>query len=437
VITQRGWAVIAAGLATFAVALFTLSLLFFVIAIIVLAVTTTEIVAFSLRTWRFRPSWFVATRLDPRERIGSGGVAICSITLTHLGPRGFWAEVYDTVPASFDLVGGSPRIQSWWRPGATITLAYAARPTIRGVYAIGPTVVVAHDPMGLAFRVTVVPTRLPVTVAPPFPSTRVTQLGRRLPSRISGSTLLRRRGYGTEFRSLRPYGPGDDVRSIAWKRSTPEQLIVRESEQETREEFVVLLDAGAAMGSGPAGATAFDHAADATGLLSSYVAHREDRLGLLVHSDRMLEWIPPGRGARHALTVAHALARVRPVAGTFDVGSALRFLATRLRGRAQVLAFTALNTPLASFPRDHAEFATHGHRLHLFVPRIPALYPPPSGPLATAAVDVAARIEEARATVALTTVRRRGIPTFLYDQSGATARLLTVYSRLRAWGVAW
>jgi uncharacterized protein (DUF58 family) len=435
-ITQRGWAVIAAGLTTFAVALFTLNLLFFVLAILVIAVTTTEIVAFSLRTWRFRPEWIASVRRDPRERIGSNGVAIFAIALTNVGPRGFWAEVYDTVPASFAVVRGSPRIQSWWARGATLTLAYAIRPSYRGVYAVGPTVVVAHDPMGLAFRVTVAPTRLSVTVAPPFPTTRVTQLGRRLPSRISGSTLLRRRGYGTEFRSLRPYGPGDDVRSIAWKRSTPEQLIVRESEQETREEFVVVLDASAAMASGPAGATAFDHAADATGLLSSYVAHREDRLGLLVHSDRRVEWIPPGRGARHALTVAHALARVRPGDGTFDIGGALRFLATRLRGRAQ-LAFTSLNTPLESFPRDHAEFATHGHRLHLFVPRIPSLYASPPGPLGTAAVAVATRIEDARATVALTTVRRRGIPTFLYDRTGATARLLTVYSRLRAWGVAW
>ncbi|MCI4351552.1 MAG: DUF58 domain-containing protein [Thermoplasmata archaeon] len=436
-ITQRGWAVIAAGLATFAVALFTLNLLIFLIAIIVVAVAATEIVTFSLTTWKFQPSWFVPSRIDPRERIGSGGIGIFAITLTHVGPRGFWAEVYDTVPASFDVVDGAPRLQSWWARGASMTLAYAVRPTFRGVYAVGPTIVVAHDPMGLAFRVTVLPTRLTVTVAPPFPTTRVTQLGHRMPNRISGSTLLRRRGFGTEFRSLRPYGPGDDVRSIAWKRSTPEQLIVRESEQESREEFVVVLDAGAAMGSGPAGATAFDHATDAAGLLSSYVAHREDRLGLLVYSDQKVEWIPPGRGARHALTVAHSLTRVHPAPGTFDIGGALRFLATRLRGRAQVLAFTALNTPLTNFPRDHAEFATHGHRLHLFVPRIPGLYPAPTGSLSTAAVDLATRIEEARATVALTTVRRRGVPTFLYDQSGATARLLTVYSRLRAWGVAW
>jgi uncharacterized protein (DUF58 family) len=436
-ITQRGWAIIAAGLASLAVALFTLNLLFFVIAIIVLAISISEILLFSLRTLRFRPTLFAASRLDPRDRIGSSGVAIYTLTLTHLGRRGFWAEVYDTVPASFELLSGSPRIQTWWEPGTSLTIAYAVRPTFRGVFAVGPTVIVAHDPMGLAFRVTVVETRLPVTVAPPFPSTRVSQLGHQLTTRIHGSTMLRRRGFGTEFRSLRPYGPGDDVRSIAWKRSTPEELIVRESEQESREQFVVVLDASAAMASGPPGATAFDHAADAAGLLMSFVAHREDRLGLLVHSDHVVTWIPPGRGARHALSVAHALARVRPGPARFDAGAALRFLGTRVRGRAQVLAFTALNEPLASFPRDHAEFATHGHRLHLFVPRIPALYPAPEGRLARAAVSEATRMEEARATVALTTVRRRGIPTFLYDQRGATTRLLTVYSRLRAWGVAW
>ncbi|HZY71227.1 MAG TPA: DUF58 domain-containing protein [Thermoplasmata archaeon] len=436
-LTRRGWAAVATSLFTLVLGVFSLNLLVLVIGVAALTVVATETVGFAVGTWRFTAAPFTLHRAETSERVGTGATVVVGLELEHRRRRAFWAEVFDTVPESFDLVGGSPRLRLWWDPGATIRLAYAYRPTLRGVFRLGPVIVVAHDPMGFAFRVAVVGVPLSVAIAPAFPTTRLGLVGERLATRAFGATALRRRGFGTEFRALRPYEPGDDIRSIAWKRSTPDELIVRENEQESREDFVVLLDAGPSMAAGPAGATALDHAADAAGLLAGHVARREDRLGLLVYADGPIAWIPPGRGSRHALTVAQELARTAPRASRFDLSGALAFLRLRLGRRAHILTFSALETRLNRLPADHAQLTSRGHRLHLFVPRIAALYPATSAPLADAAVGYATGIEARRLDRALGQVHERGIPTFLYDRRGAAARLLSVYARIRTWGAAW
>lgn len=436
-LTRRGWAAVATSLFTLLLGAFTLNLLVLVIGVAAFTVVATETVSFALGTWRFTAAPFAARRDETSERVGTGATVVAAITLEHHRRGAFWAEVSDTVPESFDVVSGSPRLRLWWSPGTTIRLAYACRPTLRGVFRLGPVIVVAHDPMGFAFRVAVVGTPLTIAVAPAFPTTRLGIAGERLATRAFGATALRRRGFGTEFRALRPYEPGDDIRSIAWKRSTPDELIVRENEQESREDFVVVLDAGSSMAAGPAGATALDHAADAAGLLAGHVARREDRLGLLVYADGPIAWIPPGRGSRHALTVARELARTTPRSARFDLSGALGYLRLRLGRRAHILAFSALETHLKPLPADHAQLTSRGHRLHLFVPRIAALYPATTAPLADAAVAYAGSIEQRRLDRALSHVHQRGIPTFLYDRRGAAARLLSVYARIRTWGAAW
>ncbi|EMI55497.1 DUF58 domain-containing protein [Rhodopirellula sallentina] len=120
------------------------------------------------------------------------------------------------------------------------------------------------------------------------------------------------RGQGIEFEDVRRYQPGDDVRSMDWKVTarTGEPHIKRYIEQ--REQFLYLLvDVSASIVESPDGrkrATMVELAS----LLTMAAIRNNDRVGLILFSDRVELVIPPGKGRRHALRIMDTLLNFEP-----------------------------------------------------------------------------------------------------------------------------
>lgn len=228
-------------------------------------------------------------------------------------PRGLWRDVLP--PAVTGDSAGE-------YPSETGQLSYLITGVRRGVWPIGPLVLRTVDPFGLAQReqafgetrsVTVVPevfTLAPLTV-------KVGAAGG------TAHTSSSRLGQGSDNLSPRRYIPGDSMRRIHWRATAHRgQLMVRQEEEESSPDALVILDRSAARWARPgddedrAFETAVSMCAsvavhlvqegygvdviDSSGtLLGTLRGHEDDRDGLLV----ALALVGPRGDARDIMTL--------------------------------------------------------------------------------------------------------------------------------------
>ena len=120
------------------------------------------------------------------------------------------------------------------------------------------------------------------------------------------------RGQGIEFEDVRPYQPGDEVRSMDWKVTarTGEPHIKRYIEE--REQFLYLLvDVSASVLESPGGRKR-ETVAEIAALLTLAATKNQDRVSLILFTDRVELIIPPGKGRSHTLRVMDALLHFTP-----------------------------------------------------------------------------------------------------------------------------
>src|SRR5262249_28313954 len=154
------------------------------------------------------------------------------------------------------------------------TARYRVRPTRRGAHALGDLHVRYASPLGLWIRQIRVQAELPVKVYPDVQAVRAYELLARQDRDPSGLRASRRRGGESEFERLREYRREDEFRSIDWKATARQKkLIAREYQLESNQSILFLLDAGRLMTAETDGLSLFDHALNAT-LMLSHVASR-------------------------------------------------------------------------------------------------------------------------------------------------------------------
>jgi uncharacterized protein (DUF58 family) len=135
------------------------------------------------------------------------------------------------------------------------------------------------------------------------------------------------KGSGMEFDEVRPYQPGDEVRTIDWNVTARMSQPYIKRYIEARELTVMLVvDASA---SGDFGSTARfkrELAAELAAVVAFAATSNHDRVGLIVFSDRIELHIPPRRGRRHILRIVRELLAFEPVGRTTNIAHALNTL---------------------------------------------------------------------------------------------------------------
>lgn len=120
------------------------------------------------------------------------------------------------------------------------------------------------------------------------------------------------KGRGIEFEDVRAYQAGDDVRSMDWKVTarTGEAHIKRYIEE--REQFFYLLvDLSASM-LHDANGQKRQTMAELCSLLTMAAIKNQDRVGLILFSDKIEHVIPPGKGRIHAMRIMDGLVNFQP-----------------------------------------------------------------------------------------------------------------------------
>jgi len=144
-----------------------------------------------------------------------------------------------------------------------------------------------------------------------------------------------------DFDELREYEPGDDVRAIDWNASARTgRTFVKKYREERQLTVVFAVDMSASGGLGAGEGTKREQAVEIAGVLALAALRSDHRVGLLLYTDAVEQFIPPARGRAHTRRLVHDMVAFEPEGRGTRFGEALRTLRKRLRRRAVVVVLS-------------------------------------------------------------------------------------------------
>ncbi|HVY79793.1 MAG TPA: DUF58 domain-containing protein, partial [Steroidobacteraceae bacterium] len=168
---------------------------------------------------------------------------------------------------------------------------------------------------------------------------------RRRPSgKQTGMRPRRTVGAGSELHQLRSYVPGDALARIDWKATArTRKLITREFSEDQHLDVLVAIDAGRLSRVRAGRLDRFGLYANIAARLAEVVTPNDDRIGLVVFSDRTLAMCPPDRGMAAIMRIRRALEQLTVQAAESDPVAAAARIRAMLKHRALIVLLTDLD----------------------------------------------------------------------------------------------
>ncbi len=160
-------------------------------------------------------------------------------------------------------------------------------------------------------------------------------------SRFSGEYHSVFKGQGIEFAEVREYQPGDEVRTIDWNVTARlGHPYVKRYVEERELTILLVVDLSGSQKWGTRGRLKSELVAEVAATLALSATRNNDRVALLLVSDRVEWFVPPRKGRRHALRLIRDLLAVRPVGQGTDLAAALDYAGRLFRSRSVVFLFS-------------------------------------------------------------------------------------------------
>jgi uncharacterized protein (DUF58 family) len=157
---------------------------------------------------------------------------------------------------------------------------------------------------------------------------------RQAQNRLAGAYHSVFKGLGMAFSEVRQYQPGDDVRLIDWNVTARLQDPYIKLFVEEREMTVMLLvDASGSGAFGSREQAKREVAAELAALLAFSAIKNNDRIGLIIFTDRVEKFVPPKKGRKHVLALITEILTFQPKSRGTDLRSGLEFLGKVARRR--------------------------------------------------------------------------------------------------------
>lgn len=116
------------------------------------------------------------------------------------------------------------------------------------------------------------------------------------------------KGRGMDFDEVREYVAGDEVRSIDWNvTARAGRPFVKKYTEERELNLLLIVDISASGNFGSGTQSKRELAAEVASLLALSAIRNSDKVGLLLYTDRIEEYIPPKKGRRHVLRVVREI----------------------------------------------------------------------------------------------------------------------------------
>ena len=150
------------------------------------------------------------------------------------------------------------------------------------------------------------------------------ETGKLVKETFAGEYLSVFKGQGIEFAEVRQYIPGDDIRSIDWNVSAKTgATFVKKFNEERELTLLIACDVSASLMFGSLGRFKSELAAELAAVFAFSATHNNDKVGLLLFSDKIELYIPPKKGRRHVLRIIRELLAFTPTGKGTDIGFAL------------------------------------------------------------------------------------------------------------------
>ena len=135
------------------------------------------------------------------------------------------------------------------------------------------------------------------------------------------------KGRGIEFDEVREYQPGDEIRSIDWNvTARMGHPFIKKYVEERQLTVMILLDASGSSYFGTSKRLKSELAAEVSAVLAFAAIKNNDRVGLIIFTDRIEKFIPPRKGPQHVLRVIREALYFKPKSHGTDIEGALRYL---------------------------------------------------------------------------------------------------------------
>ncbi len=174
------------------------------------------------------------------------------------------------------------------------------------------------------------------------------------------------KGRGMNFAEVREYQYGDDIRSIDWNvTARTGHPFVKVFEEERELTVMLVVDVSASGDFGTRERMKGEVAVEICALLAFSAIKNNDKVGLIIFSDRIEKFVPPRKGRPHVLRVLRELFYHKPEGRGTDVRGALEYLTHVIKRRAVVFLVSDFKAP-----RFEKPLAVAGRRHDLIAVRM-------------------------------------------------------------------
>lgn len=151
------------------------------------------------------------------------------------------------------------------------------------------------------------------------------------------------KGRGVIFSEVREYVPGDDVRDIDWNvTSRYNKPFVKVYEEERELTVMLLVDVSGSRQFGAVGEAKMEKMAEIAATLAFSSIQNNDKVGMILFSDKIEKFIPPKKGRKHILLLIREIINFQPESQGTDVGMALEFLTNAIKKRSTAFLISDL-----------------------------------------------------------------------------------------------
>jgi len=167
------------------------------------------------------------------------------------------------------------------------------------------------------------------------------------------------KGRGMQFDEVREYMPGDEIRTIDWNvTARTGRPFIKRFVEEREMTVLFAVDLSASGEFGTVSKLKNELAAEFCAVLAFAAAKNNDKVGLLIFTDRIELFIPPKKGSRHILRLIRELLGFTMPKRRTNIPLALDYVAKVLRKRATVFLVsdfieTDFRKPLSLLNKRH------------------------------------------------------------------------------------
>lgn len=145
------------------------------------------------------------------------------------------------------------------------------------------------------------------------------------------------KGRGMAFSEVREYQYGDDVRDIDWNVTARfGRPFIKVFEEERELTVILMVDVSGSLDFGTINQTKRQMLTEIAATLAFSAIQNNDKIGVILFSDKIEKFIPPKKGRKHILLIIRELLNFQPTSRKTDIGGAVEFMTNALKKRCTV-----------------------------------------------------------------------------------------------------